>query len=488
MIVLNRKKTKSSILVIIIIILFFNIITATVSTKLSTGSQENSLIQNKNEETSYDLLVISPNEFYQYLLPLISHKNSYGVKTKLVTVGEIYQQILLRGRDNAEKIKYFIKDEIEKWEIKYVLLVGGRKDQSAIESWWVPVRYSYLSRKYGNWFEGRFLCDLYFADIYDSEGGFSSWNNNDNSLFGEWPENSPAVDIPDLYPDVAVGRLPCRNVFEVKTIVNKIIRYETGNFQDSWFNKMLVVAGDTYPEKSDYIDGEVYTQMALDMMPGFTPVKVWASEGTLTNWRSIVKEINNGCGFVHFSGHGGPYIWNTYRPYDSSERIGNFKLRHMLFLFNRNKLPVCISGSGCFNNMFNVSLGHSEWVYWNGKILNIPISIPFNIPKCWGWSLTCRTNGGGIAVIASTAFSYESPDISRGEGGCEWLDMHFFEQYGINGTDILGKCWADTVTGFLQNFSINWSDTTDIGDALIVKNVEQWILIGDPSLKIGGYN
>ena len=72
-------------------------------------------------------------------------------------------------------------------------------------------------------------------------------------------------------------------------------------------------------------------------------------------------------------------------------------------------------------------------------------------------------------------------------GGIEWLDIHFFEQYGINGADILGKCWMDTVDGFLQNHSINWSDTSDTGDALIVKNVQQWALIGDPSLKIGGY-
>jgi len=73
-------------------------------------------------------------------------------------------------------------------------------------------------------------------------------------------------------------------------------------------------------------------------------------------------------------------------------------------------------------------------------------------------------------------------------GGCEWLDINFFEQYGVNKVDMLGKAWGETVTAFLQNFTINWSNTSSTGDALIVKNVEQWVLIRDPSLKIGGYN
>jgi len=31
-------------------------------------------------------------------------------------------------------------------------------------------------------------------------------------------------------------------------------------------------------------------------------------------------------------------------------------------------------------------------------------------------------------------------------------------------------------------------DNSIDGDAIIIKNVQQWLLIGDPSLKIGGLN
>lgn len=52
---------------------------------------------------------------------------------------------------------------------------------------------------------------------------------------------------------------------------------------------------------------------------------------------------------------------------------------------------------------------------------------------------------------------------------------------------ILVEIWGNTIISFLQNFSINWNDASANGAALIAKNVEQRLLIGDPSLMIGGY-
>jgi hypothetical protein len=339
----------------------------------------------------------------------------------------------------------------------------------------VPVRYSRIHRNYNTLEEKRFLTDLYFADIYDRNGNFSSWDDNNNKIFSEWPKNESATDMPDLYPDVFVGRLPCRTIFEVRIMVKKIINYEKSKCSDYWFKNMVVAAGDTYPIKTSYIDGEVYTQKGLDFMPDFNPIKLWTSDGSLSGSKDLVKAINRGCGFIWLSGHGSPKDWATHPPYNKSVWIKGLRLKDMLFLINGRKLPVCISGSGCFNNMFNVSLGNSPWVYG------------YTIPYCWGWSLACKIYGGSIATIASTAFSYESADINTGNGGCEWLDMQFFSEYGQNKTDILGETWGNTITSFLDNFSIDYNDNSSKGHALIAKNVQQWLLIGDPSLKIGGY-
>lgn len=450
----------------------------------------------------YDLLIIAPSEFKDDLVPLLNHKIQHDIKTKIVTTEELYQQVFWRGKDNAEKIKYFIFDAKEEWDISYVLLVGGRKDQSKIETYWVPVRYTHLFRHYEgheDMAEEQFLTDLYFADIYDSDGKFSSWDDDNDCIFGEWPLNASAEDIPDLYPDISVGRLPCRDKIDVKNVVNKIISYESGDFDDTWFKKMIVAAGDTYPYKTDYIDGENYTQQALNIMQDFEPVKIWSSLDNL-HWTKIVKEINNGAGFVYFSGHGSAAGWVTVDANNPEKWVGKFRLMHMKYLNNKEMLPVIVSGSGCFNNMFNVSLSHSFNVWWSFSIINSILSpifslIPsvnglfmqYNIPRCWGWSLTSRPNGGGIAVIASTGYSYESCDIDSKRGGIEWLDIHFFEEYKHSNTKTLGDCWKNTINRFLQNFTINWSDNSSYGDAIIVKNVEQWLLFGDPSLKIGGY-
>ena len=478
---MRKSKLAFKIFFAILIALFFlNPLTITAE------NPEKIFVSNQNQE-KYDLLIVAPNYFLESIEPLVEHKNKYDIKTKLVTIEDVYNQVFWRGKDKAEKLKYFIFDAKEEWNISYVLLIGGRKDQSEEETWWIPVRYTNIIRDYPgheNHPEGDFLSDLYFADIYDLEGNFSSWDDDCDGIFGEWYDFEIAEDRPDLYPDVAVGRLPCRNIFDVKNVVKKIINYETASFDDSWFKKLLVVAGDTYPVKTDYIDGENYTQQAIDIMQDFESVKIWSTLGNL-NWFKTVRELNKGCGFVFFSGHGGGKKWSTHPPYDNNTWIGTFKLIHISLLFNREKLPVCLSASGCFNNMFNVSLKDSFLVYSN--ILRI-IYFPSGTPRCWGWSLVARPFGGSIATIASTAYSYESSDINSKSGGCEWLDIHFFEEYNQSDTQILGDCWANTINRFLQNFSINWADNSTYGDAIIAKNLEQWLLIGDPSLKIGGYN
>jgi hypothetical protein len=245
---------------------------------------------------------------------------------------------------------------------------------------------------------------------------------------------------------------------------------------DPWFNNIVVVAGDTYPEKTPYYDGEVYTQMALNYMSNFIPKKLWTSDGTLSGSRDVLKAINNGCGFIFFSGHGNPKSWATHPPDNETKWIHGLRIRNMLFLLNGKKQPICIDGSGCFNSMFNISL-RSKFSF----VFGFPTSV------CWSWALTRKPNGGTIATIGATAFSYESPDINTGYGGIEWLDIHFFEQYGQKNITILGEAWGKTIISFLDNNPIDWNDTSRNGTALVAKNAEQWLLIGDPSLRIGGY-
>ncbi len=426
---------------------------------------------NKTSDT-YDLLIISPSFFINELRPLVKHKNDHNINTKLAILCDIYE--LFPGGDEAEQIKYFIKHAIESWDVKYVLLVGGRKPSISGEEWLLPVRYSHIEDNIAT-HENRFISDLYFADIYDEHGNFSSWDTNENGVFSEWLANQTADDIMDLYPDVYVGRLPCRNKMEVRIMVRKIIRYERKPCDDSWFKRMVVAGGDTYTF-NDYYGGEVANQEALDKMPGFEPVKLWTSDGSLQSWRDVVSAINKGCGFLYFAGHGSPAAWGTHPPLDNTTWIFGLKLRYMPFLINGNKLPVCVVG-GCHNSMFNISLFHLSWTY------GLPVY------ECWSWTLTRNVFGGSIATLGCTGLGYgkeDKQDPSQGGGG-DLLDVLFFSEYGEHQVDILGEAWGNAISSYIDQYPINWNQHAFNDTALDAKTVQEWVLLGDPSLKIGGY-
>ena len=126
----------------------------------------------------YDLLIIAPKKYSDALQPLIVHKNRVGIKTNLVTLNDVYHQMFWQGRDKQEKIKYFIKTAKEEWGITYVMLVGDFQT--------IPIRYVYNADNNTGWNEPCFISELYYADLYDKNHNFSSWDSSNNGIYGEW--------------------------------------------------------------------------------------------------------------------------------------------------------------------------------------------------------------------------------------------------------------------------------------------------------------
>jgi len=438
----------------------------------------NATVQQTNDDASdYKLLIITPTKFVRTLKPLVKHKNNVGVPTKLVTLNEVYRQIGSQGRDKPEQIKYYIKYAIETWGIKYVLLVGNFRQ--------MPIRYCYNDEPWQGYPEPYFISELYYADIYDSNGNFSSWNSNDNDKFGEWKGNESQDKDIDLYPDVYVGRFACRTNLEVKIMVNKIITYETTTYGQEWFNTMVVAAGDTYPPGSynfstDTFEGEENTKTALSYMPGFKNVTLWTSTGTLTGPMDVVNAISNGCGFLFFDGHANPGTWSTHPPNQKNWTEG-LPIKYMTKMKNKNMYPVCVVG-GCHNSQFDVALTN---LIKEGKTAFYYSTF---VPECWSWKMTRKIGGGSIATIGNTGLGMTKEDKESGEGASDFLDSQFFYEYGINGTDILGEAWGNAITNYLNKYPINWSTKSGWDYSYDAKTVQQWVIFGDPSLKIGGYD
>ena len=465
---MNSNMSKKTV-VFAIIILFLSL---TLTPAINATTQ-----QTNDEASDYELLIITPTRFVRSLKPFVKHKNNVSIPTKIVTLNEVYKQIGTQGRDKPEKIKYYIKYAIETWEIKYVLLVGNFRQ--------IPIRYVYNDEPWQFFLEPKFISELYYADIYDKNGNFSSWNSNNNDKFGEWKGNESQDKDIDLYPDVYVGRLACRNNLEVKIMVNKIITYETTTYGQEWFNTMVVVAGDTYPPGSynfstpDF-EGENNTKIALSYMTGFKNVTLWTSDDTLNSPKDVINAVNNGCGFLFFDGHGNPTIWSTHPPNDNKNWTNGLLIKDISKLKNKKIYPICVVG-GCHNSQFDVALTNllkkpKDAVYYSTWV-----------PECWSWKMTRKIGGGSIATIGNTGLGMTKEDKSTKEGASDFLDSQFFWEYGINGTDILGEVWGNAITNYLNKYQINWSTPAGWDYSYDAKTVQQWVLFGDPSLKIGGY-
>jgi hypothetical protein len=450
----------------------------------------------------YDMVIIAPSEFTDTLQPLVEHKNNHNVKTIMVTLDEIYNSnyFPVQGRDGAEKIKYFIKNAIEQWGIKYVMLVGGKKSYitgnwgydgpTKVDDslWWCPVRYAALDDQT----EKGYLSDFYFADIYDADGNFSTWDTNGDGIYGAWAFRY-GKDIIDGYPDVYVGRLACRSVKEVETVVNKIITYESTPADPSWFNRMLLVGGDTFASSDGINEGEYSTQHLFSFMPSqFTATTLFASDGTLSfgggetklagrlAWMNVIPTFSEGFGFVAFDGHGSPTAWATHFPGKSSHDdpwLNGLMTYNMDLLHNGEKLPV-VSVGGCHNSEFNISLldfQKNEWTYQPTY-------------ECWSWHLVKMSGGGSIATIGYAGLGYGAtgdgdkdgiPDCVQYNGG--YIEAKLFEAYGQDGKDILGEAFGQAETEYANSFP-------PMDDRIDCKTIEEWCLLGDPSLKIGGYS
>jgi hypothetical protein len=374
----------------------------------------------------------------------------------LKTTEEIYDRY--DARDQAEQIKYFIKDAHESFDVKYVLLIGN------IDL--IPMRISSIS-----WFHfstespivHNVPSDHYYADLYDENNTFSDWDSNNDGIYSEViittiecedNETFEYRDHVDLYPDISIGRLPCSTKNEVTLVVNKIIGYETKSFGSEWFNRIILMGGDTFPTISGIQEGEVVTQHISEVMNNFDPVFLWTSLDTFKPAK-INKELSKGAGFVTYSGHGFEYGFATSPPNETQTITYYFP--YLIGVQNRDKLPVVF---------FDACLTAALDFQCCGQ----------DIP-CFAWMLVKKPFGGAISSIGSTRVAYGGFTGDPMASGAPCLNKYFFESYeqGI----LLGDMFTTS-----KNKYIDHAWDIDFHDCL---TVQEFMLIGDPSLKIGGY-
>jgi hypothetical protein len=239
-----------------------------------------------------------------------------------------------------------------------------------------------------------------------------------------------------------------------------------------------------------FYEGEEENKLALEYLgDGFEGVKLWTSTENFTESQDVIDGISAGGGFLFFDGHGNPMSWSTHPPQNESIWIDGLSVSQMPDLSNGEKLPICVCG-GCHNGQFNVSLlnilkglikerlKYFEWTFFLGEWT----------PECWAWKLMSIKNGGSIATMAYTGLDWfatgngngdELPDCVQYLSG--YTNTQFFKNYGVNNMTILGQAHTQALIDYLNAFP-------PMQDKLDCKTVQEFVLLGDPSLQIGGYS
>jgi hypothetical protein len=391
----------------------------------------------------YDLLIITPSQFESALQRLVDHKNQIGISTTMVTLDDIPSGV---GVDEQEDIKYFIKDAIETMGITYLILVGSGVEGEEL----FPVRKAWLSSPP---YEDNFPSDLYYADIYNATSEFSNWDYDGDGRHAEWTVDIPNVDV---FPDVYLGKLPADNVAEVNTVIDKIILYKEHN---KMTNKILQLGADSLPGDSVY-EGEYANEKVLEKLPGYTPIRLWGTNGKLTK-PNIADGFRSSVDFVDISGHGSWASWATHPPDNDdvwippetllSSWTGFMYLDYdILLIKNSQKLPVVVF-TACSNHKYTES------------------------PTCIGWKTVMKDGGGGIACFAESG-------IGHGPGGPNfvnfnigWVEVEIFNQ--LHTAKELGQSWGNTINNYYNHF--------DPGlDKEDYKTMLEFSMFGDPTTVI----
>lgn len=431
-------------------------------------------IHTTNTDDTYDLVIITPSNYASDLVVLKDHKERCGLPTLIKTTQAIYTEF--NGRDNTEKIKYFIKHAIESYDTKYVLLIGDIKQ--------LPIR-STDAYPWDPYHGVGLLSDLYYADIYDASGGFCNWDANNNNIFGEVvtdnfpPLNEDNIDKVDLYPDVHIGRIPCSTNEELITMINKIITYEIVTYNQIWFQKIILIGGDTFPltkgSPPNVFEGEITNIKVSQQLPDFEKVFLWASDRNL-NARTFNKAISQGAGFVSYAGHGFEHGWGTYRP--NAIIDGNLIIYYSPFIKgidNGHRLPI-VFFDACLTAKFDFNISDLIGYYGlKARLVNILLggytSDDYFSP--FAWSFIKHEGGGGIAAVGATRPAYTYVDKDGVYAGAGYLDVHFFKGYheGVS----VGEMLTSSQNDYINNVGFD------------IFTIEEYLLLGDPSLRVGGY-
>uniref|UniRef100_A0A7V0Z4R5 T9SS type A sorting domain-containing protein n=1 Tax=candidate division WOR-3 bacterium TaxID=2052148 RepID=A0A7V0Z4R5_UNCW3 len=226
-----------------------------------------------------EFLIITTDPMVSVYENFARYKKLLGFNTVIKTMSWIKHNY--QGVDDAEKLRNFIKDAVEKWGVSIVVLGNDVPD--------IPTRWVWIEYVMGN-YPAHITTDMYYSDL---DG---NWNFDGDDRFGEVP------DSVDFYPDVIVGRISAHNPDDVSGYLNKTLSYllervSPPNSLEPYYKKALFVTSMFWSQNDSYY-------LAKNQLSPLLPVYFKRDFLNEEPKENFLNGVNDGYNLITFLAHG----------------------------------------------------------------------------------------------------------------------------------------------------------------------------------------
>ncbi|PKP54431.1 MAG: hypothetical protein CVT90_01305, partial [Candidatus Altiarchaeales archaeon HGW-Altiarchaeales-3] len=383
-----------------------------------------------------ECLIILPDGFLNASNELKTLHESYGIKTEIVNISEIwnnYDAATFPPYDGCDEYSCGV-DYNSTLALKIISFLNSTQNEN--------LKHIVL---FGS---SNLIPPSYYA--YNQE-----YNNYESWLPTDFFYSSPDYD---LIPNFGIGRIPAKNASEAMAMAIKIKNWFNESNNGNWFNNFAVAGGKMEDDEESFI-GEMSSADMINqnLFPGQSTEKFFRTDGNFT--KEGAKEIFSGnFGIAYIFAHGdGKCI-----ELDD----GNFCTDDLKNLNASNKLPIIFSIS-CDNGAYDTELTDEEESFSESLL---------------------KSNAGGIAYFGSSRTAYYNWNIYLKNGQVKKITKKYFdnllenlaEEYdkGSDGTVILGNMEKNAKLKFVME--------NDMEDDLGIRTLFGFVMLGDPALRIPG--
>ena len=358
------------------------------------------------------------------------HRETDSLTVAVVTAEQVYNEFS-SGTPDATAYRRFMKMFYDRAATtaeapKYLLLMGDSYADNRL-----------ITNKTHNQ-DGMLLC-------YQSQNSVSTISSYVlEDYFSFLDDGEGGSHLTDK-ADIAVGRIPAKNLAELTPVVDKIINYAKNTEAGSWQNNIVLLADDGDPKNpnSHMRDAEIIASIINNNFSSFMLRRIYWDDypvvklSTGNNYPAVTAaikdQLNDGALIVNYSGHGSPNLLSHEMAWNAANMAECTSPR----------LPLWVTAS-CDISPFDIgdgSLGEEA-------ILN-PV-------------------GAAVAMFTTTRTVYQSQN--------SLINQQFMRN--VLSRDSNGR--ASTIGDAVRKAKVNLIS----GGSDLSENKLQYVLLGDPALRL----